>query len=107
MTHARWARFRSWANATLRRSQLESDMDAELRFHMETYSQELMRGGMPPQEAMRRAALEFGGAEKIKEECRDARGADFFESLLQDLRNGLRTLRRAPTFETIAIPLWP
>ncbi len=103
MTRSRWARFRSWVNATLRREQMESEIDAELRFHMETYSQELIRGGMPPHEAVRRASLEFGGAEKIKEECRDARGANLLESFLQDLRYGLRTLRKAPTFATIAI----
>jgi predicted permease len=103
MTRTRWARFRSWVNATRRRSQMESEMDAELRFHMETYSDELIRSGVPREEAVRRAALEFGGAEKIKEECRDARGADLLESFLQDVHYGVRTLRKAPTFATIAI----
>jgi putative ABC transport system permease protein len=82
---------------------MESEMNAELRFHMETYSEELARGGVPREEALRRARLEFGGTEKIKEECREARGANLLESFFQDLRYGLRTLRKAPTFATIAI----
>ena len=98
-----WSRFSCWLRATLWRSRMESEMDAELRFHIDTYCEELVRSGVPRQEALRRARLEFGGAEKIKEECRDARGANLVESFLQDLRYGLRTLRQAPTFATIAI----
>jgi len=67
----------------------------QLRFHLEAYSEELIRRGMPPKEAMRRARLEFGGS-RSKRRCR-RRGANFFESLLQDLRYGLR-MRQSPHF---------
>ncbi|HEY5070148.1 MAG TPA: permease prefix domain 1-containing protein, partial [Candidatus Acidoferrum sp.] len=63
-----WVRFRSWVNATLRRSRMESDMEDELRFHMQTYADDLLRSGVPQQEAMRRARLQFGAAERVKEE---------------------------------------
>jgi len=95
MTH--FSRFRSWLHSTLHRSQTERDMDAELRFHLETYSDDLMGNGVPWDEAFRRAHLEFGGLERAKEECRDARGITFLESLFQDIRYALRTLRNSPT----------
>ena len=66
-----WSRLRSWLGATVRRSRMESEMDAELRFHTEAYAQDLIRTGVPRQEAMRRARLEFGGIERAKEECRE------------------------------------
>ena len=50
-----WARFRSWSRATVRRSRMESEMDAELRFHMEACAEDLVRGGVAREEAMRRA----------------------------------------------------
>lgn len=71
-----WSRMRSWLQATLRRSRMESEMDAELCFHVEAYAEDLTRGGVPRQEAMRRARLEFGGVERAKEECREARGVN-------------------------------
>src|SRR5580704_16741408 len=61
-----WSRVSSWLRATARRSRMESDMDAELRFHMEAYAGDLVRGGVPREEALRRARLEFGGIENAR-----------------------------------------
>lgn len=78
-------------------------MDAELRFHIEAFAEDLMRTGIPREEAMRRARIEFGGLEKTKEECRDACRVSLIESLVQDLCYGLRMLRKSPSFTAVAI----
>lgn len=97
------SRIRSWLNATLRRSRMEREMDAELRFHMEAYAEDLMRGGVGRKDAMRRARIEFGGIERVKEEGREARGVSFLETLTQDLRHGGRMLRKNPGFTMVAV----
>ena len=86
---------RSWMRAMLDRTRMENEMDAELRFHMEAYAEDLQRKGAPRKEAVRRARIEFGGVERAKEECRDARGLSFTETSLQDLRYGREHCERA------------
>src|SRR5215831_10415864 len=98
-----WSRVRSWMQAMARRSRMESEMDAELRFHIEAFAEDLVRRGVPRTEALRRARIEFGGVERAKEECREARGISFIDSLFQDLRFGTRMIRKNPGFTAVAV----
>ncbi|HVH71733.1 MAG TPA: ABC transporter permease, partial [Candidatus Dormibacteraeota bacterium] len=86
-----------------RRRAVESEMEAELRFHMERQIENYFRSGLTLGEARRRARLEFGGYEQVKEEHREARGVGLIETLVRDVRYGLRTLSHNPGFSMVAV----
>jgi hypothetical protein len=83
---------------------MENEMDAELRFHIEAFAEDLIRSGMPRQEAMRQARLEFGSVERAKEECRNARGINLVETLIQDVGYAMRATHRSWGFTAVAVP---
>ena len=92
-----------WWRRIFQKERTERQLDSELRFHLEQRTAELAESGLPVDEARRRAQLEFGGTEAIKEECRESRRAHLIDTFLQDVRYALRTMRRTPGFTAVAI----
>jgi len=87
----------------MRRSAAENELDDELRFHLERQTDKYVKSGMSEAEALRRARLEFGGLDQVKNECREARGVSLVESLAQDLHYAARTLLHSPAFTACAV----
>jgi putative ABC transport system permease protein len=91
------------AGGIFRRSRMERDMADELAAHMEHRTDDLLRSGLPPTEAARRARVEFGGVENYKESCREARGLAWFDELRGNLRFTMRSLRGSPGYAMAAV----
>jgi len=86
-----------------RRGRLEQELEDEVRSHLEMLEEENLRRGMPPEEARYAALRSFGGVDQTKERYREQRGLPFVDSFFQDIRYGLRGLRRTPGFAAVAI----
>jgi len=97
------ARFRSLFRALTSRGTFETGMTEELRFHLERYAEDLVRSGMAPAEARRRASVEFGGLDAVHEECREARGLRIFDAVRRESRDAVRQLRRNPGFTATVV----
>ena len=87
----------------LHRKRFESDLDAELRDHMQKYRDDLVSQGVPPQEADQRARREFGRVTAVKEEVRESSGLAWADTAARNFRYAFRVLRKNPAFSLTVI----
>src|SRR5258707_13508794 len=94
----------SWNDLLLRlralvfRNRVECELEDELYCHIEMQTTKNLAAGMSEAEALRRARVQFGGTEQVKEECRDARRVRLIETIGQDILYARRGFRRSPPF---------
>src|SRR5690349_2281674 len=86
-----------------RRQQADAELDEEFRYHLDREIERHRAAGLAPEAARQAALRDLGSLALLEEECRDARGTRWVETVLQDLRLGVRLLRRSPGFSAAAI----
>jgi putative ABC transport system permease protein len=82
--------------ALFQRKAVETELDEELRYHVDREAEKYRQAGASAEEAMRRARIVLGGPEQVRQQCREARGTRLLEDLAQDVRYGLRMLMKNP-----------
>jgi predicted permease len=98
-----FARLRSLSAALLRRGHFEDAMRDEMQFHIDAYADDLVSQGVPRVEAERRARMEFGTVDALKDDCRESRGLRIVDEVTQDLRYAVRLMRRTPAVTLAAV----
>jgi len=96
-------RLRSLLRALTGRRDFEAGMTEELCFHIERYTEDLVRAGVSQEEAGRRARIELGSLNSVREDCREARGLHLFDELVRELSYAARSLRKTPAFTATAL----
>src|ERR1041385_6471888 len=86
----------------LGRSRQAVELNDEVRYHLEMETRRNIEAGMSPEEARRRAVVQFGGVEAHKEEVRDERGTGWLDDAWSDIRFATRSLLRRPGFTAVA-----
>ncbi|HUA00092.1 MAG TPA: ABC transporter permease [Candidatus Aquilonibacter sp.] len=81
----------------------DRELAAELESHLQMHIDENVRAGMSPEEARRHALIHLGGVEQAKENYRDRRGLPWLETLIQDIRFGVRMLAKSPGLTLIVV----
>jgi DNA-directed RNA polymerase specialized sigma24 family protein len=79
------SRLRSWLYSSVHRADLDRAIGDELQFHIDRYAEDLVRAGVSPPDARRRARAEFGSVNARSEECREALGLRVLDELRADL----------------------
>src|ERR1051325_9232661 len=98
-----WSDLMHRLRAVLRRNTIEKEIEQEFQFHLQHQIEKHLKAGLTAQESSRRARLEFGGLDQVKEHYRDALGTRWIEDFVHDCRHGLRLLLRTPLFTSVAI----
>jgi len=98
-----WTRIRSLVRRLRNRSQVEHELDEEIRSYVEQAAHDKMERGMSREEARREALVEFGGTEQVKELMRQSRVGGWLDTLCRDVQYALRVLRKNPSFTLLAV----
>jgi putative ABC transport system permease protein len=98
-----WSDLNIRIRSLFRKDRVEEELDDELRFHLDHQLQKCVSSGMSREEALRHIRLEFGTIDQVKEQCRDAQGIAVLTTVAQDVRYGLRILRRSPGFTAMTV----